>query len=278
MYKNFILIFIYIVFIILIFRVYYKKEDFSFYNNKENKNLWLFWEQGENNITDEYTKMCINGWRLLNPDWNIRLLNKELSLKYVPELEEFMWLSVQTRSDLLRTLLLIKYGGVWADASTLPLKPLTNNIENMDNGAGIFFYRYNPPSRGNHYISSWFIISMKKNNYLLKKLCKNFIKNLREKRELLTYYYNSNNNPLYFIYHDTLTELYNKNKKIRKTIDTLTITQDLPHLPQRNQQIPNLTIENIDNLPLMYKRSRVIPKDIYDNYLNSVIQYYNIKN
>jgi hypothetical protein len=51
-------------------------------------------------------------------------------------------------------------------------------------------------------ISNWFIVS-KKNHYLLKKLDKEFVNILllNKKNE-------------YFIYHNTLTKLYNKEAKI----------------------------------------------------------------
>ena len=59
-------------------------------------------------------------------------------------MKNFRHLTIQMRSDLLRIKLLQKYGGVWADASALPLKPLTGNIETLDNGTGVFFYRFIP--------------------------------------------------------------------------------------------------------------------------------------
>ena len=76
----------------------------------------MYWEQGEKNLKDKYNKMCIDGWRKLNPDWDVRVLDKKSAQKYVPEIKKYGYLSIQQRSDLLRTKLLLKYGGVWADA------------------------------------------------------------------------------------------------------------------------------------------------------------------
>lgn len=261
------ILFIFIFFLFLILNIFCFRETFYY-----PKKIWMYWEQGEENLNDEYLRMCFNGWKTLNPDWNIYLLNKETALYYVPELKKYDWTSVQTRSDILRTKLLIKFGGVWADISTLPLKPLSNNIEMIDNGTGLFFYRYNPPLDGNILISNWFIISFQKNHYLLKKLYSSFTQKLKQKKNQLLFYYQKKNNPYYFIYHFTLTELYFKDKKIKNTIDKLTITQDLSHEPLRSGNLPNLSIENINNLPLMFKRSTIISKEMYYPYIDSVMK------
>ena len=222
----------------------------------------MYWEQGFENLKIPLNKLCIYGWKKLNPDWDIRILDKKSVLKYFPELANFNHLTIQTKSDLIRIKLLNKYGGVWADASTLPMKPLTNNIDNIDNGTGVFFYRYNPPSKNNHYISNWFIIAKQPNHYLINKLANTFEERVKDKNKKYPYFY----------FHDTLTDLYNTDNKIKKIIDTLTITQDLSHAPQLKKSYPALTCENIDKQPLVYKRPS-IKKEIYHKYLECLIQY-----
>ncbi len=108
------------------------------------KILWMYWDKGIENITDPYNKMCFEGWKLLNPDWDIRILNEKTVPNYIDNFNDFKGCIVQHQADLLRVKLLEKYGGVWADASTLPMKPLTGNITHMDKGTGVFFYRYIP--------------------------------------------------------------------------------------------------------------------------------------
>ena len=143
----------------------------------------MYWEQGLENLKIPLNKLCIYGWKKLNPDWDIRILDKKSALKYFPELANFNHLiNISMRADMLRIKLLNKYGGVWADVSTLPMKPLTNNIDNIDNGTGVFFYRYNPPNSAGHYISSWFIIAKQPNHYLIKKLANTFEQRVKDKK------------------------------------------------------------------------------------------------
>ena len=221
----------------------------------------MYWEQGLKNLKKPLNKLCIYGWKKLNPDWDIRILDKKSVLKYLPELANFNHLTIPMRSDLIRIKLLNKYGGVWADASTLPMKPLTNNIYNIDNGTGIFFYRYNPPNKNNHYISSWFIIAKQPNHYLIKKLANTFEERVKDKNKKYPYFY----------FHDTMTYLYNTDNKIKKIIDKLTITHDLSHAPLWKKPYPALIRKNIDKQPLVYKRPP-IKKEIYDKYLEFFIQ------
>jgi hypothetical protein len=215
------------------------------------KILWMYWDKGIENVTDPYNKMCFDGWKLLNPDWDIRILNEKTISNYIDHFN-FEGCTVQHQSDILRIKLLEKYGGVWADASTLPMKPLTGNITHMDKGTGVFFYRY-IPAHNNIHISSWFIISKQPHHYLIKKFVHAFEKKLKNK------------NQPYFTFHYTLTNLYNTDLKIKKMIDALTITQDLPHAPQRNKKYPNLTSSS--EQPLCYKRAKKITRQMYSRYL-----------
>jgi hypothetical protein len=230
--------------------------------SKQVKILWMYWEQGIENLTDPYNKMCFDGWKALNPDWDVRVLNKQTASNYIDNFDEFDSISIQSRSDLLRIKLLEKYGGVWADASTLPMKPLTGNINHMDKGTGIFFYRYIPKRPDNIHISNWFIIAKQPHHYLLKKLIYAFEQKMRIPKKYP-----------YFIFHYTLTELYNKDSKIKNIIDALTITQDLSHAPQRNKPYPDLK-SNVSEQPLCYKRAKKITKHMYYEYLNDKFNIY----
>ncbi len=217
------------------------------------KILWMYWEQGIDNVNDSYNKMCFDGWKLLNPDWDVRVLDKHTISTYIKNFNEFDSLTIQLRSDLLRVKLLEKYGGVWADASTLPMKPLTGNITHMDKGTGVFFYRYIPVFDNIH-ISSWFMIAKQPHHYLMKTIADVFEKKMRIPKKYP-----------YFVFHYTLTELYNTDVKIKKIIDKLTITQDLPHAPQRNQPYP--TLNSVSEQPVCYKRAKKITRSMYSKYL-----------
>ena len=46
--------------------------------------IWMYWEQGLKNLKNPLNKLCIYGWEKLNPDWDIRILDKKSVLRYLP--------------------------------------------------------------------------------------------------------------------------------------------------------------------------------------------------
>lgn len=227
------------------------------------KVIWMYWEQGEANLKDKYNKMCIEGWKRMNPDWNVVVLDKQSMLQLLPEVDDFFgWTTVQIRSDIIRTKLLLKYGGVWADASTLPLKPLTGNIENIDNGSNLFLYKL-IDDKFHRPLSSWFIIAYIKNHYFLKELDKEFTKRLYECKRKHT-------KIEYFLWYDAMRDLSLKDKKIKDVIDKQTIYNTKSKIHNKGIHL-DLDISNYNNLPLMFKRNRYISNEKYDKYLNSII-------
>mmetsp|Transcript_9267 Transcript_9267/g.20616 ORF Transcript_9267/g.20616 Transcript_9267/m.20616 type:complete len:488 (-) Transcript_9267:85-1548(-) len=99
------------------------------------KILWTFWQnmpkEGEESVPDElppFVGLCLHSWRRLNPDWQVNALNDTsiwnwMSRDDLPS--NFDVQIVQHRADAIRLVLLERYGGVWLDATTLMLKPLS---------------------------------------------------------------------------------------------------------------------------------------------------------
>ena len=239
------------------------------------KILWMYWEQGIENILDyhqgEYNQMCIDGWKKLNADWDVRVLDKNSALEYVPEMEQYEHLTTPMRSDLLRIKLLEKYGGVWADASTLPMKPLTGWIEDCDEGTGIFFYRYFPNVISRMYfpyepftcyVSSWFIVAKQPNHYLIKRWSQEFENRVKVKNIHTTF--------RYFYFHDTLAYLISNDELIKTYIIMLSTSQKLSHSRGKNSK-PQHSINEISvsQHPLCYKRALTIKKKDYYEYINT---------
>lgn len=223
--------------------------------------IWMFWKQGLTNLEDPYNKRCINAWIKLNPDWNVRVLDEQSALNYVPEMAHYTHLTVQLQSDVLRVFLLKRYGGVWADVSTLPMKRLTGTIENIDNGTGVFFYRFfDRPGHPSHIGSSWFLVAKEPGNYFMTALKQKFCSKMLEKREYE-----------YFVFHDTMGELYQEDEQFKAIADKLTLTPDLPHAPLQGNPYPMVDIAYKDDHPLVYKRAKVISEDAYKTYIEQYI-------
>ena len=121
-------------------------------NGLSTKNLWMFWEQGIEHlesqayIADSKNKAdieCVRAWKILNPTWDIRVLNKTEAMQLSPR---YAVLARDTtgrhtsvkRSNILRLELLSLYGGVWADTSICPFQPLDTFVPDLLQSNGFF--------------------------------------------------------------------------------------------------------------------------------------------
>jgi hypothetical protein len=144
------------------------------------KIIWMYWHQGFDQAPP-IVGPCLEQWENLHPDWEIRLLDQNNVYEFADPLaikqKTLEKLPLQKISNSIRTQLLIKYGGVWADPTTFPLQKLGNWLpENMQ--AGFFFF--SKPGR-DRIISNWFIAA-EKDNIVLKSL-----------NDALNAYWNNNN-------------------------------------------------------------------------------------
>jgi len=118
---------------------------------RRNRTVWMFWEQGEDHLhglvsdgTSKYARdwRCVWGWRTLNPDWDVRVLDRDAARVLAPTYYgSFVTGDVFDRihrSDALRLELLYRYGGVWADVSVCPVQPLSSWIDGAVNPTGFF--------------------------------------------------------------------------------------------------------------------------------------------
>ena len=129
----------------------------------------MYWHQGFDKA-NEIIRQCVNSWEHHNPDWRVILLDKNNVEGYIGQIDipesKFLMLRVQHQSDLIRTRLLIQYGGVWVDPTCFCMKPLDSWLPEYLT-AGLFLFQ--KPGR-DRIISNWFIAASEKNNPLLQKL------------------------------------------------------------------------------------------------------------
>lgn len=125
------------------------------------KIVWSLWLQGEENAPF-IVKHCIASWRRENPDWKVIVLDKSTIYDYISidmPREKFDSMSPVEQSDLIRLLLLEKFGGVWTDATVYCMKALNEWIYEYVK-AGFFVFDRPGPDR---LISNWLIASNKNN-------------------------------------------------------------------------------------------------------------------
>jgi hypothetical protein len=122
------------------------------------KVIWLLWLQGIDEAP-EIVRLCLDSWRRLNPDWEVRALDRKgldglIDLSAIPaaNLERA---SPQALSDIARVRLLAAHGGVWTDASVFCTRPLDAWIWSELGGG---FFAFAAPGR-DRLISTWFLAS-----------------------------------------------------------------------------------------------------------------------
>lgn len=155
-----------------------KNYDASLPHEGSNK-VWICWFQGMENAPALVQK-CYESVKTNLTDCEIVLITSENLEQYVqfPDYIIEKWkkgiITHTHLTDLLRLELLIKYGGMWLDA-TVFCSENRNRIPNYFFDSDLFFFQNLKPGRDGNafYISSW-LISAKSNNRILmatRELC-----------------------------------------------------------------------------------------------------------
>ena len=190
-------IYIYLVCFILIIFLLIPYNYYENFNNKEHnipRYIWLWWEQGWENAP-EITKFTILSFKKYNPEWKIKLISKKNLFNFIEF--KYKWLfnceGAATRSDIVRILLLQKYGGVYSDAATFCCVNLDKFI-NKHNITDFWAHALNHFYKTDRYFSNWFMISTP-NNYIINTFCEKYLKYIKKhpiKHPYLCFHYNFN--------------------------------------------------------------------------------------
>ena len=180
------------------------------------KLIWMCWFQGMDDIAmPELNRECFKRWEEFNPDYQVNILTNDNISDYVPEFVDIINSSPQrshaAQSDLLRILLLSKYGGTWVDGSVYPMKPLSDFRDDIVNDVGFFAYRtfYHPKQYC--ITSSWFLAVDDKEHYLINRWKDEFIKRFTKPGQ-----WSSTHGAItlnYFTFHHSLAFIYSSDVK-----------------------------------------------------------------
>ena len=204
------------------------------------------------------------------------------------------------KSDLIRTQLLVKYGGVWADPTTYPLKGLDDWLPSYLE-SGLFMFQN--PGR-DRVISNWFIAARPSNvllEALFNGLCEywsgNNFRNLGEKSrgrfmQNLEVIINRNTEwprvwfnrimtkvlrmAPYLVYHYAFYELVKGSEELGKSFREMPVFEsDLPHQLKRLGLLAPVTEEvrkliTDDTIPLFKLDWKIVPNEIPEH---TVIAY-----
>lgn len=171
-------------------------------DHKVSNKIWICWFQGMENAPN-LVKKCYQSVVENNPDKDVIVITSDNMESYVtfPEYIMEKWkkgvITHTHMTDLLRLELLIKYGGLWLDATVL----CTGRAPSYFFDSDLFFFQNLKPGRDGdcQYISSW-LIEAKTNNKILMAT------------KILCYEYWKTNNSMwdYFLLHDFIAIVLEK--------------------------------------------------------------------
>ena len=121
--------------------------------------IWSLWLQGEDNAPRIVT-LCMKRWRKLNTDYDMHILNRSDASNLYGCGIAWQALPPQALSDIVRAKILLENGGIWVDASLLPVQPLQQWLPRLLGDSGFFAFARPGPDRP---ISSWFLAAQKDN-------------------------------------------------------------------------------------------------------------------
>ena len=218
--------------------------------------IWQCWFQGLSTDLPFVNYIGINKWKSLNPECEHILVDNSTLDLYAPEYNKILAQtkydrSYAAKSDLLRILLLSKHGGIWADASTVPLTTVKHILSKTNNASGFFGYQFDKinvnPQRGSRLFSSWFLCATS-NNYIVNKW-----------RDIYVERFISLEKYRYFEFHDSLVTLLQQDSTASNKIQSVPFHEAIgPHsqlqpLSQRShrRQAQALDEKNISEIFLL---------------------------
>lgn len=237
-----------------------------------NKTIFILWLQGFENAPD-IVKRCVESWRYYNSDWNVILLDSNKLTNYI-KIEDHFDISKKqignaALSDIIRCMLLQKYGGLWVDATTFCNRSLNEWLPNYIN-EGFFAFEKPGPDR---LISSWFLYA-DKNTYIINSWLNSTLKYWKVNNKSHTYYW----------FHYLFGDLYgsdNTFKDIWDKIPKISANGSGPHYLQEKglfSTITNKIKEDIDNkITPLYKLTHKCAFPSYNQKLNLYYLYSTIK-
>ncbi|MCK7613979.1 capsular polysaccharide synthesis protein [Roseibium sediminicola] len=119
------------------------------------RKIFVFWNTGLD-TAPENCRFCVKSWQVLNPDWELVVLDQSAANAILPRSEFPSDMAIAHYADLLRTKLMLTEGGVWADATCLCTRPLDDWLPMIFAQTG--FFALHRPGR-DRVISNWFLAS-----------------------------------------------------------------------------------------------------------------------
>lgn len=153
------------------------------------KIIWIFWHSGLEGAPDVVHR-SLTTWQHFNPDHEVRfltlvdaetVLGVDLEALFAKLTVDMGWAG---KSDMIRMMLLAKFGGVWADATTFCLKPLSEWLHDEVRTNGFFCFR-RPENVADREMISWFLASIPGHPLISRTLARSHVFLFKYRSEIL---------------------------------------------------------------------------------------------
>lgn len=102
--------------------------------------LYMLWDRGLD-AAPPLVQVCVARWKALNPDWDVRLKSGDELDAWIAALDvDTRAMPIQKKANLYRLGLLRETGGVWADATLYPTRPLSDFLPPLVGPSGFFAF------------------------------------------------------------------------------------------------------------------------------------------
>lgn len=185
------------------------------------KTIFLYWNKGIQNAP-YVVKTCIESIKYYSHTYHIEIIDDSNIGKYV-QLPEFVFqknFPIQLKADILRTLLLHKYGGIWLDATLMLNISLSEWLDDLLDRDFFTFFNYNATN---------FFLASEKEGYVISRMVDEFVtwsKNFLIGKENL--FVNWQGCEYYCLWHIRFEHLMRNDKKFQK------ITKEIPRVCNLN--------------------------------------------
>ena len=158
---------------------YCKPQDIKQYldTTKSTKVIWSFWHDEK---CPPSVSLALNTWKHFQPNFIICLLSKKSMYEFIPT--EFIdriysAKSYQEQADMLRIVLLERYGGYWIDSTIYIQKSISELWEPKDYDIGGFWIDSFTTDSRHKVFENWFIVTPR-NSPLIKNWREEFFRAL----------------------------------------------------------------------------------------------------
>jgi len=187
-------------------------------DNPPPRTIWMLWLQGLESAP-AFVQACVASWRQHNPHWTIQVLDEASISEHIDLPAPPAGTSRNHWANILRLELLARYGGAWADATSLCLRPLDDWL-GAAMGSGFFAFSRPQPKRQ---LANWFLAAQPDATLLhaWRLWCR-------------IYLYSGRQPASYFWQHHTFAWLLQRSSALRRLwAATPAISARGPHIMQR---------------------------------------------